>query len=674
MTQAPSIQAGIELLFGGDATPDVQWAVQAATLDEQLNEPYTLTLKLATDTVGAEPVKLLGQPVHLTVIRGAAARMVTGIVSSVKEGSTSPLTVSAYVVVRPALDALRHRVNTRIFQEKTVPQILEQVLGEGLRPYKRSLDNRLSRTYRPCDYRVQYDESDFAFCERLMEEEGIVYWFEVEGEAELMVLADDDRHYGAIESIHDAALQFAEYTSSVGGHEYVGELFATSQVRPTKLATRHHDWARPSFAQDGASNDEPAGDTPHGAFVSPPREVYEHDEAPLTSEPGGTTYAADKDDQVRIRREAMKHDARVSTGWSTVFGMRVGATFTLGGHPRADLDGEYLVTSVTHDLAGGGLHYRNDFWCLPSDVSFRPRRVTPRPRIHSIQTATVVGPAGEEIHTDEHGRIKVQFHWDRLGARDEHSSCWVRVMQPWAGPGWGFVFIPRIGMEVVVNFVDGDPDRPLVMGSVYNGDNAPPYPLPAEKTKSTIKTNSSLGGGGFNELRFEDKAGSEEIYTHAQKDYNEVVEHDHNTLVHNDQTNTVDKNQTEVIHVDQSLTVDNNRTKVVKADQTATVLGNDTETVAGNRMTTLRSNRQVSVMMNDNLSVLALKATEVGLNYAIGVGVDYLLEAGSSITLKTGDSKLTMKSDGTIKIEGVKIMVDGASLVRLTAPDVERNT
>jgi type VI secretion system secreted protein VgrG len=431
---------------------------------------------------------------------------------------------------------------------------------------------------------------------------------------------------------------------------------------------------------------EEDGRSPHGASFGPEREVYEHDDRPITFHsysPGGGYADNDQRTQTKLRRQARARAGRVARGTSTVTDVKAAGFMTLVGHPQSELDGRYLVVDVDHSFSGSGDRaYTNYFRCTPESAAYRPRLLTPRPRAPSVQTATVVGPPGEEIHTDVYGRIKVQFHWDRLGASDEHSSCWIRVMQPWAGSGWGFVFIPRIGMEVVVNFVNGDLDQPLVVGSVYNADNPPPYSLPGEKTKSTIKTNSSLGGGGFNELRFEDKAGSEEIYTHAQKDYNEVVEHDHNTLVHNDQTNTVDKNQTEVVHVDQSLTVDNNRTKTVRVDQTSTIGGNDTTTVVGNRTetvqgnetATLQSNRAVSVMMNDNLSVLALKGVEVGLSYAIGVGVDYVLETGSSITLKTGDSKITMKSDGTIKIEGVKIEIHGDEKVKTTAPIVERNT
>ena len=294
------------------------------------------------------------------------------------------------------------------------------------------------------------------------------------------------------------------------------------------------------------------------------------------------------DDQVSLRREAQAWISFVSEGESTVLGMIPGSIFELVWHPVPELVGRYLVVSVAHVMNQDGRGYHNEFECLPEAVSFRPRREHSRPRIASIQTATVTGPSGEEIHTDDHGRIKVQFHWDRLGANDENSSCWIRVMQPWAGAGWGHVFIPRIGMEVSVGFVDGDPDRPLVIGSVYNDEHQPPYKLPDEKTKSTIKTETSLGGGGYNEFRFEDKAGEEEIFNHAQKDQNEVIENDHTQTIHHDDTITIDNDQTQDIgndqteHVmaNQSLEVDANRTIQVHGDFEETIDGSETRTVS----------------------------------------------------------------------------------------------
>ncbi len=574
-----------ELSFQCDAAGGVNWIVQSATLIEKISDPYLLSVRLRTPDTDAEPSQMLGQSCTLTIVRGSSLRQVTGIISEIQEGSTYSETVTATLTVEPALEALRHRANTRIYQEMTVPDILELVLNEGLSEYQRSVELRLSRTYPTCEYRTQYNESDLAFCHRLMQEEGIFYWFEFEGSEEKLVLADNAGEYGQIESIHDSLLLFSQQEGGAGGQEYVYELHALSQVLPTKVVTRHFDWTHPSVPIEGDSSTSDSGgggdDRPNGARIDPEREIYQHDHYALTHhEYDGETYGSnDVDDQVSLRRELQASEAFLASGRSTVFGMTVGAVFEMLGHPQSDLDGRYLVLSVTHRFDAQGVNYENQFQCIPEGVPYRPKRTAPKPRVNSVQTATVVGPSGEEIHTDNHGRIKVQFHWDREGANDEHSSCWIRVMQPWAGAGWGFLFIPRIGMEVIVNFINGDPDLPMVMGSVYNGENPPPYTLPDEKTKSTIKTNSSLGGGGFNELRFEDKAGEEEIYTHAQKDYNEVVEHDHTTTVHHDQTNTVDNDQTQEIGQNQTEHVGASQTMTVDAARTVHVKGHFKETV-----------------------------------------------------------------------------------------------
>src|SRR3989441_2894407 len=252
---------------------------------------------------------------------------------------------------------------------------------------------------------------------------------------------------------------------------------------------------------------------------------------------------------------------RQGTGETNCARLTPGHTFEIGGHPRKDYNGKYLIVGAQHhgsqpqalgrEGAGSASSYSSSFTCIPADVPYRPPRITPRPMAQGAQTAVVVGPSGEEIHTDEHGRIKVQFHWDREGKKDENSSCWIRVAQPWAGPKWGSLFIPRIGWEVVVEFMDGDPDQPLVTGSVYHADNPPPYSLPGDKTKSTIMSNSSKGGGGSNELRFEDAKGSEEIYLHGQKDWNVVIE--------NDESDTIGGNPTVPVGKGDAVSLDRER-------------------------------------------------------------------------------------------------------------------
>ena len=687
----------VQLFFDCDGIPDGTWVVTSGTYDEKLNASFVLDLNLATNDMDAEPIQLLGKSCRFTLERGLSSRHVTGIVSRVREGSTHNQEVTTAIVIVPALEILRQRTNTRMFQNKTAPEILCAVLQEGLSSFNRTVQARLARTYPICEYRTQYRESDLAFCERLMEEEGIVYRLEFdETEPETMVLTDDVVHYDEVhcsqEGLPSSVIPYSEVENQVGGHEYIGSFQVLSQLRSTSVVVRHFDWTHPSmvFTADSSSFEpSPKDDAPSGGRIGPDREVYLHDDQPAVFyEYDGVAYAEnDIDAQVRLRREAQTCDARVAEARTTVTGMTAGRTFELLGHPVNDLDGRYLVLAVSHTFEGRGGDYGNQLHCIPADCPYRPRRATVKPRASSIQTAIVVGPAGEEIHTDEHGRVKVQFHWDREGRNDENSSCWIRVMQPWGGSGWGFVFIPRIGMEVMVAFTNSDPDQPVVVGSLYNGEHPPPYSLPAEKTKSTIKTCSSPGGGGFNELRFEDKAGLEEVFVHAQKDFNEVVEHDHNTVVHNDQSNSVDGNQREMVHVDQSLTVDRHRDKTVIGDETTSVMGNRTEDVTGDETITLRSNRTVSVASHDTLTVKkgrsmtilaelnehvvgvhernveAMEGITVGLSKTEDVGTTLDVKAGESISFVTGKSSITMEEDGTITIQGEKVILKGRQVV-----------
>ena len=572
----------VEVQFESDALADIEFEVTELSCAEELNYPYEIRARLRTESMDVEPGMLLGTDCRFSFTRGSQAQRLVGLVYEVVEGSSSEHYVTVELVVVPALWVLGRRRNTRIFQEKTVQEIVEKVLREALGEYEREIAVKLTRSnYPTCEYRVQYDETDLDFVHRLMEEEGIVYWFDHEGEKEVMVLVDDLKSHESLDRPEGEMLILSTYAAAGDNRELVSEFHRRSMIQSTLMKSRHWDWTRVQHIEAEAKSEPPSeADPPHGAASPPMREEYDQDNRPLTLHEYDTGQRAfqanDVDDQIRLRRDLQVRDARVGEGESSVLAMRAGRTFSLDGHRQPELNGEYLCTRVVHRYVGAAAdseRWSNRFTCLPVDVQFRPARRTHKPRIHSLQTAKVVGPSGEEIHTDEHGRIKVQFHWDRLGENDEHSSCWIRVRQPWAGPGWGFVFIPRIGMEVTVTFLDGDPDRPLVNGTVYNGENATPYPLPDEKTKSTIKTNSSPGGGGYNELTFEDAAGSEQIIVHAQKDYNETVENNHSTTVHNNQTNTVDADQTESVGKNQTMSVGENRTVTIGGEQKVEIKG-----------------------------------------------------------------------------------------------------
>jgi len=660
----PSGDDAIDLGFESDGAPDVAWVVTEAVFEERLSAPYELRAELYTEAADAEPVRLLGKAARLVIRLGDEARHVPGIVAAVGEpeqDTTDRLRVT--VIVRPALEALRHRVDTRIFQGATVPEILLEVLGAALGPYGRGVEDRTARSYRPCDFRVQYDESDLDFCHRLMEEEGIGYRFELEGDAETLVLLDDEGELPAVES--SGPIEFGHSTDDAR-HAQIGAFTVRSRLRPTKLSTRHYDWRAPSTPLEGESTEAPRSDSRHGAVIEPEREGYDHDARPLTLEPGALAYGADKADQVRIRRERQAHDARLAAGTSSALALTHGATFELTGHPRSDLDGGYLLVGVTHRFGVDERAYQNDFTAIPKGTPHRPPRRTPKPRVPSVQTATVVGPAGEEIHTDEHGRIKAQFHWDRLGARDERSSGWLRVRQPWAGAGWGMQFIPRIGMEVVVDFLDGDPDRPVVLGCVYNGDNAPPYPLPDDKTKSTIKTSSSLGGDGFNELRFEDLAGSEQIYLHAQKDLDEVVENDHTTTVHHDQRIRVDNDQRQEVGVDQTEHVFANQDLTVDVNRTITVHGDFTETIDAGETRTVHSG------VTETIDAGETRTVDGGMTETIDGGRTQDITGSSTETVlgsltETTDGGVTVTTPGSYTLTalgGLNITAQGGTTIQ----------
>ncbi|MFO7561801.1 MAG: type VI secretion system tip protein TssI/VgrG [Enhygromyxa sp.] len=609
------------LRFSSEVDPDVHWEVAGLQLSERFNEPYQLRLELRSDDPMAEAINMLGRPVSVSIERGPLQREVHGIVESVEDGIAEQDHAITTLEVVPALMALGHRRTSRIFQELSVTDILQQVLDEGLGPFERSVDmGYLTGDYPAQEYTVQYKETDLDFAHRLMEEHGIGYCFRHVDGVETLTLFDDAGVYEELVSLgnRDGVLPMTLAQGGGGTREDVREFHRESKLRPTVARTAVFDWLAPGATQEAENAEVTQLEGQNGAELEPEREDYVHDEPSTSSgyRSAGLDFAA-VEEQTRLRRVVHQRDAVRYFAMTTATGLYPGVKFELLDHPQPEFEGSYLVIAVDHaagDHAAGsipGEAYTNRIECIPVDLEWRPARRTERPRIPSMQTATVVGPAGEEIFTDEHGRIKVQFHWSRETEYDENASCFIRVVQPWAGNGWGFVFLPRIGMEVAVTFVDGDPDRPVVTGCLYNGANTPPYPLPDDKTKSTIKSESSPGGGGFNELRLEDAAGAEEIYIHAQKDFNEVVLNDHDTKVGNNQTNTVDVDQTQTVHGNQSETVDGNqdmsvggnRTVHVKGDFDETVDGTETRTVTGDVTETFSANETRTITGNQDETI-----------------------------------------------------------------------
>ncbi|MDQ2695986.1 MAG: type VI secretion system tip protein VgrG [Pseudomonadota bacterium] len=582
----------------------------------------------------------------------------------------------------PWLWFLTRTSDCRIFQNQSVPQIVETVFTDlGFNDYDIA---QIKGAHGKWDYCVQYRESAFNFVSRLLEQEGIFYWFRHARDRHTLLLAD---HKGAYAELPESQV---DYTG--GGAGALAQDHITHWEH--EYAFRSGRWTQTdyNFETPGTSLKTSTPTLVDLAEVKK-YEVYDY--------PGEYQQRGDGETltHIRMEEEEAAHDTVSAAGNCRSF--TPGGTFTLRRHECPAEKKTYLITAITHHAsepgyaaaAAGGAEYANAFTCIPADVTFRPPRLTAKPSIQGPQTAVVVGPAGEEIYPDQYGRVKVQFHWDRRGGNNEHSSCWVRVSQPWAGQGWGAVAIPRIGQEVIVEFLEGDPDRPIITGRVYNAGQMPPYALPANKTQTGIKSRSSKGGGAANgnELRFEDKKGAEQLLIHAEKNQDLEVENDETHWVGHDRAKTIDHDETSHIRHDRTETVDHNETITIGNDRTETVIANETLTVNQNRTRTVSQNETVTVVLtrthsvgvNEMINVGAaqeitiggLQALTVGLTRAVtvgrsqdvSIGKTLTIDAGEQIVIRTGKASITLKKDGTISIQGKDITIKGSGGINVKA-------
>jgi type VI secretion system secreted protein VgrG len=694
---------------------DAQWGVQHVELVEQISSLYECVVRAICVNSMPEVTDLLGLDVHLQIERGEQMRSVHGIV---RHAAVSSLRGDSSVLLHvvPAMWLLGQNLRSRVFTDKSVPEAVETIYQERCGNRQRTIRNDLTRSYPRHEVLIQFQESDLAFVQRRLEEEGIFTYFTHEGDFEELVLADVNSNLPRVRDGEDSQVQWCSHGHPGPDGEGIFLASHHEELGAQDVVVSEYNWTSPDAPISGE-------ETGHSEF-DPPLEVFDHIDAVLLHGYDGTKYAEnDAATQARMRKEVLdlrRHRWEMS---SLLVAARPGHVFELVGCPDGDLDGRYIIVSVDGDgsaTEGESGGYENQLTVVPHEMPFRPARRTPVPVISGYQSATVVGPQDQEIHTDEHGRVRVRFPWDRDHQPSEHDlcSCWVRVMHSWAGPGFGTTFIPRIGMEVVVSFLNGSPDEPLVIGTLYHGTNRSPVDAPNKKTQSAIRTKSSLNSDGFNELRFEDEAGSEFIYTHAQKDYNEEVENNHSTHVKNNQTNTVDANQTETVGGEQKMTVKKDRTKTleknekveVHEDRTEDVGGDETVTIDGNRsvsvgghetLTTTGNremkvkknlsekvvqNREVAVAANDTLEVSGTRTVKIKGSYKNEVDGKYALEQGGSeklimdgqktylesgkeICLKTGNSELVMKNDGNIKLSaGTKVeIVCGSAKIEVSS-------
>jgi len=627
--------------------------LKSMSVREELSRLFHIEAELRSEKGDIDFDQVVGRPVTFRLeLDSKSTRYFNGIVSGlVQLGNKGGLARYRAEVV-PWLWLLTRASDCRIFQNKSVPEIVEAVFsGHGFGDYKLTL----TADYPKKEYCVQYRETDFNFVSRLMEEEGIYYFFTHENGKHTLILADSISAHVPFEGYEE--IVFREVESELVDRQGISEWTMEKVVQPVAYTLWDFNFEKPKVPLRSTA------EVPrkHGAALF---EVYDY--------PGEYGEHADGERRANVRLQELQAQHKVLHGEASARGLASGFTFKLKGHPRSDQNGDYVITSVSHRADAGeyassgvsadatGAFFGCSFRAIEKKEQFRAPRQTPKPVVQGPQTAIVVGPQGEEIYVDKYGRVKVQFHWDRTQKADENSSCWIRVSQYWAGKNWGAIHLPRIGQEVVVEFLEGDPDRPIIVGSVYNGANGTPYNLPAEKTKSTLKSQTTKGGGGFNEIRFEDKKGSEQVFIHGEKNQDvrikndcfEWIGHDRHLVVQHDQVERVKNNRDETVDADHKEKIGKDRHLKVEGKEAKEVVKSLSLTVKDDVIEVFKKNHSEQTSGN-----YYLKADNV------------VIEALTNITIKVGDSYIAIEASG-IKIGTpgtIELESTGQTTVKATA-------
>ncbi len=636
---------------------------------EQLSQLFEFRLQMLSPSQDITAEQLLGQNVTVEVeTQGLGRRYLNGDVTRFALIARDGRYYRYEAILRPWTWYMTRTSNCRIFQNKTALDIILDVL---FYPYGNvsswSLLNRTTETYRTWDYCVQYQETDFNFVSRMMEHEGIYYWFEHSMGKHTLIIADSPGAHQVLPG-HAQIPYIAPNPAVIADEEHIESWVVSKQVDTGGYVTDDYDFTKPRAKLEQRKT-HPLG--------------HANDNYKFYDWPGGYTQPTpDGERYAKVRLEELQTPHEVLHGRTNVRAMAPGYHFNLYRCPRGDQNRDYLVLSV--DYYWKEAPYTTDdeegtladmaVNCQPYSEQYRPPRVTPNPLTNGPQTAVVVGPPGEEIYTDGYGRVKVQFHWDRDGKRDQNSSCWIRVSHPWAGSNYGAIHIPRIGQEVIVDFIGGDPDYPIITGRVYNADQMPPWKLPDHKTQSGILTRSTLKGtpDNANMLRFEDRKGAEEIRMHAQRNLVTSVEHNEGHGVgHNRHTNV---GNDEVLRVgsNRDVTIGLNHVETIGSNMVLTVGSVQEVTVGAARIEAIGAVSHLTVGSDLRESVGHTASLDVGHDWKVKAGKDHLLEAGMDVHVKAGmrvlvdaGVQLTLKAGGSfIDIGPAGVVIEGA-LVRI---------
>ena len=597
---------------------------------EAISQPFRFDLELVSERSDLDLDALLHQPAFL--ILSPSGQGVHGQLTSIAQGDSGKRLTGYRATLEPRLAYLGLCSDQRIFQRLSVPEIIGRVLeGHGI--LADAYRFQLGPTPYPArEYCTQYDETDLAFLSRLCEEEGIHYHHEFSAQGHVLVFGDDQTSFPRLQR----PVAYVQDAGLVADQPVVKRFGVRFDTRASRVTRRDYDFEQPALQMQAAHGPQPGAQQPD-------LEDYDY--------PGRFTHRERGKHLSHRALERHRADYLQARGESDEPALLSGHFLTLSAHPRGEWNDLWLLTEVLHegrqpqvleesidsDVAQGQgdfrQGYRNHFVATPWSAHFRPPLEHPRPRVLGCQTAVVTGPAGETIHCDQYGRVKVQFFWDRLGQADDNTSCWLRVASNWGGKRYGGVAIPRVGMEVLVGFLEGDPDQPLVTGCLYHSENRVPYELPQNKTRSVFKTDSYPGGGGFNELRIEDRKGQEQIFVHAQRDWDENIEHD------------------------QKIRVGHQRHDTVQANSYSEFKAEEHRTTHAERKVEVRASDHLTVANDQHLKIASGQFVEAGQEIHLSSGLKVVLEAGAELTLKGGGSFLKLDASG-VTLSGVNVRVN----------------
>ena len=626
---------------------------------EAVSRPFRISAEFLSENPSLDFTKIIGQKVSISQkLADGGKRYFSGHVSRFSQTGVDHRFTHYHAEIVPWLWFLTRRADCRIFQNMTIPDIVTKVFKDrGFGDFR----NALQGDFEQREYCVQYRETDFNFVSRLMEQYGIFYFFEHEKDKHTLVMGNATSVHKPCPSQSKIRLDFnlGVYSKE---EDLLGNWNTEQDLRPGKYALTDYNFETPSTSL--MSNEESI----FKVGGNDKYEIYDYPgEYPKKGEGSNRT-------KIRMQEEEALHLIGAGSGNCRTF--IPGYRFDLSGHARSDQNQTYLLTEVQHTASVGASYsgtegqseefYSNNFRCIPYSVLYRPQRLTPRPFVQGPQTAVVTGKSGEEIWTDKYGRVKVQFFWDREGKKDEKSSCWVRVSQPWAGKNWGSINIPRIGQEVIVDFLEGDPDRPLITGRVYNDEQMPPYKLADNQTRTTFMSRSTKGGGSsnYNELRFEDKKGDEQIFMNAEKDMDLRVEND----------------SREFVGKDRSLIVQGDQKEKVQGEQDIQIAKDQNESVGGDASLNVTGNQNVQVGQNMSLQVGQNLQEKSGQNYAHEAGMEIHLKAGMNVVIEAG-LELTIKASGGfinigpagVAIKGTLVLINSGGAAGAGSPSSPTN-